>query len=52
MLRHIGEIDCADAVESSVTTVLGYNELRTGDLGGSATSTEMTDAIIKLLLEN
>ena len=52
MLRHIGEIDCADAVESSVTAVLGYNELRTGDLGGSATSTEMTDAIIKLLLEN
>ena len=52
MLRHIGEIDCANSVENAVTAVLGHNEFRTGDLGGNATSSEITGAIIKLLHES
>tara|TARA_B110000263_G_scaffold236928_1_gene236705 strand:- start:248 stop:1300 length:1053 start_codon:yes stop_codon:yes gene_type:complete len=50
MLRHIGEVACSDAVENAVTAVLESNEVLTGDLGGNATSTQMTDAIIKSLL--
>ena len=49
MLRHLGEDDGAGAVEGAVADVLAAGEVRTGDLGGSATSAEMTDAIIAAL---
>ena len=49
MLRYLGEAASADAVESAVTDVLAAGEVCTGDLGGSATSAEMTDAIIGAL---
>ena len=49
LLRYLGEDASADAVETAVTDVLAAAEVRTGDLGGSATSTEMTDAIIAAL---
>ena len=46
MVRHLGETSYADAIEGAVYEVLTGGEVRTGDLGGSATSAEMTDAII------
>lgn len=49
MLRYLGEDVSADAVEDAVYAVLADGKIRTGDLGGSATSVEMTDAIIAAL---
>ena len=49
MLRYLGEDACADAVDRAVYDVLKRGEVRTGDLGGTATSTEMTDAIVAAL---
>ena len=49
MLRHLGKSDAADGVENAVAAVLEAGEIRTRDLGGSATTAEMTDAIIRQL---
>jgi isocitrate dehydrogenase (NAD+) len=46
MLRHIGETKAGDAVEAAVWDVLATGDVRTGDIGGKATSAEMTEAII------
>jgi len=46
MLRYLGEDASADTVEAAVYRVLADGEVRTGDLGGTATSAEMTDAIL------
>jgi isocitrate/isopropylmalate dehydrogenase len=49
MLRYLGEDSSADSVEHAVNAVLADGAVRTGDLGGSATSAEMTDAILSQL---
>jgi isocitrate/isopropylmalate dehydrogenase len=49
MLRYLGEDLGGDAVEHAVNAVLADGAVRTGDLGGSATSAEMTDAILSQL---
>jgi isocitrate dehydrogenase (NAD+) len=49
MLRHIGETDAADRIERAVHAVLASGQCFTGDLGGSATTTEVRDAIIARL---
>lgn len=49
MLQYLGEAACADAVEAAVYGVLEAGQVRTGDIGGTANSTEMTDAIIAAL---
>jgi isocitrate dehydrogenase (NAD+) len=49
MLHYLGEEEWAERVERAVLAVLGAGKVRTGDLGGSATSAEMTDAIIAAL---
>ncbi len=49
MVRHLGEAASADAIDAAVFDVLAAGGVRTGDLGGKATSTEMTDAIIGAL---
>lgn len=49
MLRHLGEGPAGDAVEGAVMDVLDRGSVRTGDLGGRATSKEMTDAVIEAL---
>jgi isocitrate dehydrogenase (NAD+) len=49
MLRHLGRTDAADRVENAVAAVLEAGEVRTRDLGGSASTTEMTDAILRQL---
>lgn len=49
MLRYLGEETSADAVERAVYDVIAAGTVRTGDLGGAASSAEMTDAIIQAL---
>lgn len=46
MLRYLEEDTSADVVENAVYRVLADGEIRTGDLGGKATSAQMTDAIL------
>ena len=45
LLRHIGEADAAGRVESAVDEVLVKGDARTPDLGGSATTYELAEAI-------
>ncbi len=46
MLRYLGEKQAADRVEDAVRTVIGAAKTVTGDLGGSAGTSEYTDAVI------
>jgi len=46
MLSHMGELSAAEKLEAAVNKVLAEGKVRTGDLGGTATTREMTDAII------
>ncbi|MDE2127784.1 MAG: isocitrate dehydrogenase (NAD(+)) [Armatimonadetes bacterium] len=46
MLRRLNESAAAEAIERSVSRVLEAGEVRTADLGGNSSTTEMTDAII------
>jgi isocitrate dehydrogenase (NAD+) len=50
MLRHLGELGAADAVERAVDRVLGRGEIRTADLGGRASTLEMGEAIANEVL--
>jgi isocitrate dehydrogenase (NAD+) len=45
MLRHLGETDAADAVESAVRAVIAEGTTVTYDLGGSAGTREFGDAV-------
>jgi isocitrate dehydrogenase (NAD+) len=49
MLRYLGELEKADRIESAVKSVLRERQHVTPDLGGSATTTEFTDAVIACL---
>jgi isocitrate dehydrogenase (NAD+) len=46
MLRHIGERSAARRIERAIDRVLIEGRVRTGDMGGRASTTEITDAII------
>jgi isocitrate dehydrogenase (NAD+) len=46
MLRHLGEEKAAQAVEEGVRRVLREGRVRTGDLGGTAGTRAMGDAVI------
>ncbi len=45
MLDHIGEADAADHVQKAVKNVLAAGKIRTRDMGGSNTTSEIGDAI-------
>jgi isocitrate dehydrogenase (NAD+) len=45
MLRHLGEATAAENVEWAVDEVLSQGRVRTPDLGGTATTMEMAEAI-------
>ncbi len=45
LLRHLGEMHAAAAVERAVDTVLAAGVVRTGDLGGGSTTMEMGEAV-------
>lgn len=47
MLRHMNLHDKAQLIETSVHNVLREGSVRTGDIGGSSTCTEYTDAIMR-----
>ena len=46
MLRHLEMVDKADMIQAAVLKTIAEGKYRTGDLGGSATTTEFTDAVI------
>jgi isocitrate dehydrogenase (NAD+) len=46
MLRHLGEAAAATLVEGALTNVYRRGEVRTGDLGGTATTKEFVAAIL------
>jgi len=48
MLRHLGEIDAADRLDAALVATLAGGT-RTHDLGGSATTTELTEAVVRAL---
>ena len=52
MLRHLGMTDQASRVESAITTVLADSVVRTADIGGTATTEEVADAVISVLASN
>ena len=45
MLRHLGEPDAADAVEAAIADVLAQGNVRTPDIGGTASTKELGAAI-------
>ena len=49
MLNHLGHEDAGAGVVSAIQQVLGETEVRTPDLTGSATTSEVTDAILGAL---
>ena len=49
MLHHIGEADAGNRIERSLITLYKRGETRTGDLGGTATTAQFTDALCKLV---
>jgi tartrate dehydrogenase/decarboxylase / D-malate dehydrogenase len=48
MLRHLGVPEAADAVETAIAEVLARSEIRTPDIGGKATTSQMGKAIASL----
>jgi isocitrate dehydrogenase (NAD+) len=49
MLHHLGESEAAHRIDKALLTVFSIGEIKTGDLGGSATTTEFTDALCKAI---
>jgi isocitrate dehydrogenase (NAD+) len=49
MLYHLDEDAKADRIKSALWTALGDGSARTADLGGTATTTAFTDAIVRAL---
>jgi len=52
MLNHLGEKEAAVAIEAAVAEILAEGKVLTGDLGGSASTTEITAEIINKVKEN
>jgi isocitrate dehydrogenase (NAD+) len=51
MLRHLGERAAADLIESAMIHTLANKQVRTRDLGGTASTTEYTEAIVASMRE-
>jgi isocitrate dehydrogenase (NAD+) len=49
MLRHLGKDDVADRLRAAIRDVVVRQNIKTGDLGGEATTTGFADAIIAAL---
>jgi isocitrate dehydrogenase (NAD+) len=47
MLRHMGEQEAADRIERGVMAMLAEGRVRTRDLGGSSSTTDICEAIIE-----
>jgi tartrate dehydrogenase/decarboxylase/D-malate dehydrogenase len=46
MLEHLGQTRAAAAIQAAVAAVLKAGKVRTPDLGGDATTTQMADAVV------
>jgi isocitrate dehydrogenase (NAD+) len=51
MLRHLGERAAADLIERAMIHTLAEKQVRTRDLGGTASTTEYTEAIVASMRE-
>lgn len=51
MLRHLGENDAAHKLQSSIEAVYAEGKHLTGDVGGSASTEEFTEAVVKQIKE-
>jgi isocitrate dehydrogenase (NAD+) len=51
MLRHLGERAAADLIERAMIHTLAVKQVRTRDLGGTASTTEYTEAIVASMRE-
>ena len=49
MLHHLGEADAASRIEKAVLDVFADGKTLTGDLGGKATTTQFTEAVVERL---
>jgi len=49
MLQHLGHAEAAGAIERAIARVLAETPVRTPDLGGNSTTSEVTDAVISRL---
>ncbi len=49
MLRHLGVSDAADAVEDAIAEILVKSQIRTPDIGGKSTTTDLGTAIARQL---
>jgi tartrate dehydrogenase/decarboxylase/D-malate dehydrogenase len=49
MLQHLGHGEAAGAIECAIARVLAETPVRTPDLGGKSTTSEVTDAVISCL---
>jgi tartrate dehydrogenase/decarboxylase/D-malate dehydrogenase len=45
MLRHLGEVEAADAIEQTIATVLAKSDVRTPDIGGKASTNDVGEAV-------
>ena len=52
LLEHIGEQDAAQQVMNAIEQVTVTQDLHPGDLGGNATTVQVTDAVCKFLTNN
>jgi isocitrate dehydrogenase (NAD+) len=51
MLRHLGERAAADLIERAIIYTLADKKVRTRDLGGTASTTEYTEAVVASMKE-
>ncbi len=49
MLHHLGESTAGTKIEKALLELYARAEVRTGDLGGSATTDQFTDALSGLI---
>jgi isocitrate dehydrogenase (NAD+) len=49
MLRYLGEKHAADRIETAIRSVFTNGTVRTGDLGGTATTNQFVDAVLALM---
>ncbi|MDX2201965.1 MAG: tartrate dehydrogenase [Hyphomicrobiaceae bacterium] len=49
MLEHLGHKEAADSIVKAIERLLGESDVRTRDMGGRASCSELTDAILALI---
>jgi tartrate dehydrogenase/decarboxylase/D-malate dehydrogenase len=49
MLEHLGETDAAEKLMAAIETVTANPDLHTPDLGGNATTDQVTEAVIEVI---